>query len=598
MTKLPTTSLDESIKTSPAIDTDETSLLDALSQLVQQTKPLNEKTREFKLQVDRLSWCRDEECLVPECIEDSVKFLATQGLALKTVIQRKAGCEITVIGHIYAKANKCGHYAGEGGKQSVTILQMISDAAKKFEVSLEAGQATAGHLRQCPEVYYNTFVKDFWVITPADVYIPVGVELLRTKLNEHGFSPLKGDDRSNSEIDRTILRIVENHHVASAGQFSGYSTGLHHVQNNTILATNSYRKIESIHPKDSAYTGCPHLWAALEGMLGDQVWRFLAWLRSARTDLEKGRRSGGLCLIVVGDPDIGKSLVLKMVITPVLGGRVGNAASYMSKGSEFNDTLIGSEVWAIDDGDPFADFEARKTFSNMVKTAVAAPDIFCHGKGRPGFTLPLYRRLVVICNEDALESAPEITGSMKDKVLLLRASRFVMPEGCLPLPPRDATSGWEEFEAMITSELPSFLGWLEESKDVDKYAGGRFGAVAWSNPELTRAMDEASPIHMIATIIWRSCLESVDEGNSVELQAKDIYLRCTTGKLKAHAMKLLKNPRSVGVWLHRMLEHETFEAALTHRTKDGLSRYTITWTADMIKRLSDGGRSRYEFPEV
>ncbi len=110
--------------------------------------------------------------------------------------------------------------------------------------------------------------------------------------------------------------------------------------------------------------------------------------------LRDGRLSGSTAAFIVGPVGCGKSVLLDHIITPLLGGRKGNAYGYLSGKTNFNDELIGCEVRAIDDGNPFGTLEARKPVCNAIKEGVASGSMWCHPKGVAGFTVPAYRRLL------------------------------------------------------------------------------------------------------------------------------------------------------------------------------------------------------------
>lgn len=565
-----------------------------LNEFTAASLPTAVRKTQFKAAVESLHWCAEDDCRVEDAIEQTVLAAIKYALPAKAILGQK----ISVIGHIVARAAACKHFTFEEAQA------LVAQAAEKHQWEIEAGPDTACALRTLPEVYYNIQAKDYWKKI-GQIYVPMGSENLTRYLVAAGFDATKASKGDNSEVDKAVMEIIDRHHVHGAGSFAGYKAGIFQHKGAEYLAKDSYTLIEPVPFKGEGYIDPKHIFAVLDGALTTVIngkltnlpaTRLMAWLKSAYIDLSKGRRSGGLCLVIVGEPDGCKTVILKFIITKLLGGRQANASLYLSKGSSFNDEMIGSEVWALDDGNPFAEYEARKAFSDMTKMSVAAEGILGHAKGKAALTIPLYRRLVVLCNPDALESAPEITGSMTDKVLLLKANKFAMPEGCLPIPERNASDAWEKFEAQFSLELPSFLGWLLQDPEVEKLCGQRFGTQAWQDPELVTAMWESTPLHTAAAIILKSCLGEHDADRKVKLRATDVFLRCASGPMKAEAAKVLKTSQAAGHFLTAMLRHPDYNGAVSAVKVKGNKWYKMHWTPQLMDVMCGDGRDVESLP--
>lgn len=513
-----------------------------------QNWPVKMRVEKWKSAVTKMDW-GDDEHICELNLKEGLEVAKNLGLAFHTVISRTKGTTCVLGGFLVLKAIEATNGDDEEWKQKITEIAQ--------EVGIAASDAASVN-RFLPEVHYNAAIKDYWMKT-SNVYTPYGVEMVSRKLVSLGHSPKKGDDGSLSEVDEALLYIAENKKVDAAGQFAGYMPGIYHIPGRIILAAKGYKLIQPVSPDDLVIP--KHIPAILRGLFKESFPRFCAWLRAAYQDLSAERRNGGLCLVIVGPPNTCKTLCLQKIIVPTLGGRNGSAIQYMSQDTSFNDTLISSEVWSIDDGNPFDDYTARKAFTGMVKMAVSTEDVFCHPKGRVGFNLPLYRRMVVICNHDAMESAPEIYGSVRDKVLLLRGHEFAMPADCTPLPTRDGSDAWEKFSRIISDELPHFLRMILENQEIGSLVGGRFGTEAWHDPSLMAEMRDNSPLHQAALIITESC---VPQGlGRPEMTATEIMAACANGPHKTEAARLFKYSNMLGTWLAKLTEDAIYKNKLS-----------------------------------
>lgn len=519
--------------------------------------PKNHRIALWREFANKIDWGGADD----ELVKQYIRMALAKGKELDLAFTTNIGKSCSLAGTLVVNACKADKSTSETEWRN--IVGQIA-AAVGIQPSDQGCVAKA-----LPEVYYNAQRKDYWMRV-GDIYVPYGVEMISRKLVSLGFSPKKGDDGSCSEVDDALLKIAEEYIVDAAGPFGGYMPGLHNASGLSILASKGYMLIEPASEGD--FVEPKHIIAILTGLFGDSMLRFCAWLRSAYQDLAAGRLNGGLCLVIVGPPNTCKTLCLSRIITPILGGRAGNAALVMGKGSSFNDMITGCEVWLIDDGNPFDDYDTRRAFNGAIKEAVSTENVLVHGKGKAGYTMPLYRRMVVVCNEDSLESAPEITGSLRDKVLLLKGKEFTMPAGCKPLPKRDGTNAWEEFGRTIQKELPHFLAAILASEEVGELIVSRFGPEPWQDPDLVSEMSERSPLHLAAKIISESCLDGCE---SIEMNATDIFLKCSQGPYKAAAARLLKNATVLGNTMSSLIESKDYKGHFTRRKLDGKHIYTI-----------------------
>jgi hypothetical protein len=236
--------------------------------------------------------------------------------------------------------------------------------------------------------------------------------------------------------------------------------------------------------------------------------------------LRAGICTGGLAVLIAGLPDIGKTVLLS-ILRRLYGGRTANAGAALTEKTTFTEDLGEAELHIVDDGNPFSDRTARRRFSNVVKASVAAGENWHHGKGKKALTLPLYRRLYIVTNLDSLDAMPELEQSLMDKVMVLLARPFTMPEGLTPLPSMGDTVAWKAFNAILDREVDFFLGWLDTAKWPDGLAQRRFGTEAYKDPELLAKINELSAndeLHyLVQKVLFCRRLTFERDGDPVDL---------------------------------------------------------------------------------
>lgn len=552
-------------------------------------KPETERCAQAQKEIEALDWHDNngDDMIVAEAVSILKRHGLTLGHKIAVGKGRKKNSS-SFFSHIVRLAD-C-----KDRSEQEEIALLVQQEADAQGVATACGKNTAPELKTFVPTYYNMHHKDFLYYS-GGIYKPVGRDMLGMQLQGNGFSPERYGELS--EVDKFINDVVENHAVDIAGPFAGYQPGCYDTGGLTILATRGFDLIQPVPYKGNeeewSKVGCNHIYAILDGMFGlEQAQRFIAWLVEAYDDLVRGRRNGGLCLVILGDPDACKTLVAKRMIEPILGGRVGDAAMYLGHGTSFNDTLIGSEFWLIDEGNPFEEVEARMAFSNMVKAAVSQENVFAHGKGKAGITIPLFRRMAVLCNMDALDRSPDISGSMADKILLLKASKFAMPEGCLRLPPSRFGQEYDDFNAQLAKELPYFLGYALEDENLKPYLKGRFGVEAWQNPQLADEMSKSTPIMTQAVVIFRSVFKGTPKAGQVseELTPENVFELCAKGEFRSE----FRSAATVGKALSQIKRHGFWGEGVVGRILHGSRKYTFTVTKKIEPYLATLKKSSLE----
>lgn len=430
---------------------------------------------EWKQRVQRLPWCKqgDDSCEWEASTVEAVRMAKKFGLAANTVVGKDKNGAILVLHYIYRQAAKCHHIGSE-----------MEEIRKRIVVAVhDEGLRTDGAWRvrsDVPNFFYDNERHSWWSADANGNYESMVFEQAVLTLNLAGLDPNPQKDGSPSEVAVYLERCRRENGVDLTGRFAGYDRGLHKLQDWRVLATKGFKLIEPKQDPDGSR--CPHIRAIVDGLFGAKQKNFFQ--AKLKCDIEAHRagiRSGGLALVVVGPTDIGKTLLLKAIV-PLLGGRAADAYDFLAGKTAFNSELMGTEVHYIDDSNPFTDRKARRQFANMIRKAVAAAGVYCHKKGKDGVTLPLYRRVFIFLNHDSMDAMPEMEDSLMDKVMMLQAEKFKMPQGCLLLPSMAEPEKYVNFVKVLEQELPYYLSHLLHLQVRDELKDRRFEVRAFKHP--------------------------------------------------------------------------------------------------------------------
>lgn len=381
-----------------------------------------------------------------------------------------------------------------------------------------------------------------------------------------------------SEAEEALMNIRDNAPVDVMLALAGYPRGRHEVNGLTILVPKTFHWVQSAYGEERA---CKHVIGLINGLFAElcgKQWDYteveyvLAYLKESRQALQTGNLSGAQATFMCGPSDAGKSVFIDNVVVPLLGGRQGSAYNYITGASSFNDELISSEVWVMDDGPPVGDYAARRRLASLLKQAVASRNVPCHGKGKAQITVPLYRRLFVALNPEDVENLPPLNESMGDKYMLLKTSRCVMPSDCMALP---ILADRPKFAAQLRSELPHFAGLLDHLEIKQELRDRRFGVKCFKHPELVAAAQEVSDLDTKYGVLCEILFHG-REAEAVELPASEIYMRLMRSVDKEMASQLFRNPRSLAMCLTELRASPKFQHLIRSRILHGTLLWTVT----------------------
>ena len=420
-----------------------------------------------------------------------------------------------------------------------------------------------------PEYWYEERRGRYWHQNRAGVWVDKSEAQLRRWLKQQGKSPVVNVKAGEtlSEIEEMLIESESEKRVFYAGPLAGWPSGTHEMDGGLVLVTAQPKLL------DPAPGEWPVLGELLENLLVDeesqvdQRPQFYGWLKHTLESLYNAWWSRGLCMVLAGDPECGKSLLVD-VVKVLMGGRCAKPYRYMIGQDGFNEEMFEAPLLIIDDENADTGIKARRHFSAEIKQIVANSTGRCRGMHQKAKTLqPLWRIMVCVNMEpDNLLVLPPVDDDIADKLMLLKAYKRPMP-----MPVRTQAEQrvfWERLER----EMPSFVHWLLNDHDIDEDLGGRFGIKAWHHPEILRVLDEMSPFMRLHQLIEQAILgkQACWSGTPTELEQE----------LKREDNGLAKDERGwvpQPAWLGRHLErlYRRFGASRYDQVRRGDKR---VWT--------------------
>lgn len=303
--------------------------------------------------------------------------------------------------------------------------------------------------------------------------------------------PLGRNERTawQKEKTNTFIRRIQTKNPADfVGELPGYLSGLVTHKNRTFLIINGPELIE---PAPGDYK--PVLNVLLEVLGEEQTEYLLAWLTMADRYLRAGNRVSGQMLIIGGKKDSGKTFIKEHIIRPILGGRHADPSEYL-KGGKFNDDVFEAESWEIDDG--VGTKEKRQVLTGAVKKITATSEFRIEAKYFKGMQSPLVfvriHAYVNTDNESDLFAIPEVTDSIRDKLIVLHASQSKHERQSTILPDASVEGAQKAFGEKIRAAMPAFVHFIQTRVIPEKYRGARFGVDPYINPDIEKVLHKAS----------------------------------------------------------------------------------------------------------
>lgn len=410
--------------------------------------------------------------------------------------------------------------------------QTITEKMRSFENSHALPLALVrGVRKEIDDCFYEEVTKDFYFLGKTGYlqengvhYVDFRKEDVVLKLRERGLSDKRGA-KNLSEVEKAILYIQDNKliHAVFDG-YAGKERGFRIIDDKNVIIRSQAKIIE----------GKPGRWDTIMELIDsifvssenpEQRKIFLNWLKIARCRLMKPEihyKSPLLCL--VGPAGSGKSLIIKHLLVPILGGRMGNPYGCMTGATLFNGDMLGNEIQLMDDVQPNFDNKTRRVISTRFKEFEYSNVVRIERKGLEAFsTHPLWF-FVMALNDNAksIQAFPLLDIDMQDKVCGLFCNGGV---------PEMAHQDAVEFDRKIAQELPAFIDWLEYEYQIEntEYNSSvkRNGFSCYIHPEIEERLedigDEGRLLRYLDSLGFKEKISLTAKGWSVKLQKHEYH---------------------------------------------------------------------------
>ncbi|MCB1232240.1 MAG: hypothetical protein KDN19_18460 [Verrucomicrobiae bacterium] len=383
-----------------------------------------------------------------------------------------------------------------------------------------------------------------------------------------------------------LSEVCVNHDVEFAGSLPGRQPGLIiHEDGRRTLVTEG-----PILPKPEK-GDCSTILNILEGTLGTkQAKIFMAALRESVRSFRSGDWQQSQAIILAGPINSNKSLIIRTIYVPMLGGRAVNAYPYFIGSTEFNGEFLRAEVLVVDDDVYRSEATSRARLgAHIKKVTMGSFGAQVHPKGKEPLNITPNWRVIMALNDDpeCLQLLPLLERSNADKYLLLKTNDYPLPL------PADTPEEKTLLRAKLRKEYSAFAHFLlhefEPPKDV---VGGRTGVRPFLNPSLLGELRQFGPEAAVISIlepVWKTLSLSVGQEEPFATEEKEAKRYRWTGtaaelirqvKLRdsdaGRALESLnKNGNQLGIYLKNLSHKFPDDICLTSRA-GGVNRFEIS----------------------
>jgi hypothetical protein len=301
------------------------------------------------------------------------------------------------------------------------------------------------------------------------------------------------------EID---AEIKYNSSVQYHGAYAGQRTGDRvKCGDSDWLVTSSPKLVEPIKGD------CPNLKRLIETLIPNEIARhaLYSWIQTQYKAIRRKEHSRCPVLILAGDANDGKTMLLQL-FTTLRGGRQTNPiAAWSGEGPAWNDHLVGSECLNIDDSVAPKNYKARQKFATKIKEAIFIGAVTIDKRNHDSFTLnpqPVWGvAMAVNATSDAIKTIPALEGDdMNGKAVVIRTRRadiLYREQG-----DSAASKRWKAYE----DELPHFADWLLNDYKLptdlpDGCHKSRSGALVYLDPEAMSELHRTGPAGLFEEVL-------------------------------------------------------------------------------------------------
>ena len=428
-------------------------------------------------------------------------------------------------------------------------------------------------MRQAQDNLIGATVKDiffypqsghFYRETPSLGWTKFNATDLRIHLRKAGLSDDQKKGEAVSQVEDALNYMHNNKGVAYAGSLAGRAAGLRKVAGRPVLVLDSPAVIP---PATGEFPVIQQWMDNLFDWESEQCVCILGWLKYSYIAISTHTFRPGQVLALSGEALCGKSIWQNEIITPIVGGRVGDPFMFMSGASAFNGNLFGAEHMMIEDKHSSTSISSRRELGSHFKSFTVNRNQSCHAKGKDAITLDPIWRTSISFNSEAENVCimPPMDDSIRDKVMLVKARSRPWPM------PTETDEQWNAFLATVRAELPAFIHYILSLELDDSLKCPRFGVKSYHNPELLEALSELAPEIRLWELIQASC---VFDGGVFKGSQDDLTQKLYDSDKGSVSRMLLSWPNACGTYLARLAK--LFPNALVKgHTSSGRHVWTI-----------------------
>ena len=377
------------------------------------------------------------------------------------------------------------------------------------------------------------------------------------------------------QVGQVTLRVQEQHLLIYVGPLAGRRPGVIKTEDSLVLVPTGFKLIE---PKKGEWNFIKRM---LQERLGKQAKHLYVYLKLGYEALRDGKMSPGLFLAIVGPPNMHKTCVQELIITPIFGGRVAEPWQFFTSASEFNGDFIGAEHLIITDVSVKGNHK-NTHIGSKVKQYCGTSSHRIHPKGRDAFQMAVLWRISQSCNDSwpHILALPDLSDdTVADKMLLLHFGGEEFGDWM----PADRN----RIQTKIDRELPCFVNYLVEMPVPSLLWDKRFGQKAYKNrtarDKYFSVTQEADLMQIIDEVLFKNSVgffvqtgESTKTADFWEGYAKDLETKLQKAtQWWQKCEKIGATGQMLGKMLHSIAENPSTKLRVRVTTRGNQSFYRI-----------------------
>ena len=319
---------------------------------------------------------------------------------------------------------------------------------------------------------------------------------------KYGLNSKPEQEGEDSPVKQLVAKIATYNTLPAACPFIYRKERIIHIQGEARLNTSFLRVHEPDLSKGQEWgDGFPWIASFMERLFPDIIQRdrFMAAWAYAYRNAYKGEPKNGHTIFIAGSVGSGKNFLSECLYGASMGGAV-DASEYVLGQTRFNDHLMGSGVWTLNDTVSKGDYRERAIFAKSLKKMAANHFHSCEGKYKSATGIYWSGRIIVTLNTDpdSLQLLPDIELSNRDKLSLFKTADE----------PMNDADGAAKARAEMGALCSFLLNW-----EIPEHCVGdaRWGVRNYLHPELLAEASDSSPtasFREILTLFVKDCFDA------------------------------------------------------------------------------------------